>query len=78
MKPSAFCYWFQGYLEVSKATSLTSQQMKMVKRHLALVFNAARRSRAKRRGWSGKEIEYCEPRRYDPNRRICNSTVSKP
>jgi len=33
-----FCFWFQGYLEVSGATSLNEAQMECVRKHLALAF----------------------------------------
>jgi hypothetical protein len=34
-----FAYWLQGYFEIhGKAESLTPQQVEMIKRHLALVF----------------------------------------
>lgn len=38
MTPQEFCYWLQGYLELSESPSLSSRQTEMVKRHLALVF----------------------------------------
>lgn len=33
-----FCYWLQGYFEVSGATILTASQMEVVKAHLNMVF----------------------------------------
>lgn len=33
-----FCYWLQGYFEISKGEELNKSQVQMVKRHLALVF----------------------------------------
>lgn len=38
-----FCYWLQGFFEIHSATSneelvLTPQQVKIIERHLALVF----------------------------------------
>ena len=42
MKAESFCYWLQGYFELTDSEKgfggLTSDQAKMVKRHLALVF----------------------------------------
>lgn len=38
MTPEAFCYWLQGFLELSEAKTLTPQQLKAVREHLALVF----------------------------------------
>lgn len=33
-----FCYWLQGYFEVSEAEDLTPKQTEIVKAHLSLVF----------------------------------------
>jgi len=38
MTPQEFCYWLQGYFEVSGNETLTPEQVKMVKEHLQLVF----------------------------------------
>lgn len=43
MKASEFCYWLQGYFEISGSSpeepgALNSQQSAMIQRHLALVF----------------------------------------
>lgn len=42
MKAENFCYWLQGYLELTgagdKDFELTDKQVEMIKRHLALVF----------------------------------------
>jgi hypothetical protein len=43
MKASEFCYWLQGYFEISNAEAtpgkgLTHEQVEMIERHLALVF----------------------------------------
>jgi len=35
--PENFCYWLQGYLELSEKGGLSSQQVKVVREHLALV-----------------------------------------
>jgi hypothetical protein len=37
MTPRDFVYWLNGYLEVSKAETMTMEQVKMVREHLALV-----------------------------------------
>lgn len=39
MDPKDFCYWLQGYIELSDATSLTPAQIKMIRDHLQTVFN---------------------------------------
>lgn len=33
-----FCYWLQGFFEVSKPIRIDDQQLEMIKRHLNLVF----------------------------------------
>lgn len=44
MKASEFCYWLQGFFEIAHAsddprkTSLNSEQVEIVQRHLSLVF----------------------------------------
>lgn len=39
MTPENFCYWLQGYLEISDSKDLDSNQLDIVKDHLKLVFN---------------------------------------
>lgn len=40
MQSRDFCYWLQGYFEITedKKTGLSTDQTDMIKRHLALVF----------------------------------------
>jgi hypothetical protein len=33
-----FCYWPQGYFELSEKTPLSQQQVQAIKKHLAMVF----------------------------------------
>jgi hypothetical protein len=33
-----FCYWLQGYLEVAKPSSILSDEVAMIQRHLNMVF----------------------------------------
>lgn len=33
-----FCYWLQGHFEIADTDKLSEAQVKMIKRHLALVF----------------------------------------
>ncbi len=33
-----FCYWAQGFFEVSGAETITKEQTEIIKKHLALVF----------------------------------------
>jgi hypothetical protein len=38
MTSENFCYWLQGYIELSNCKSLTPGQVKMISDHLQLVF----------------------------------------
>ena len=33
-----FCYWLQGFFEISKAETVTAEQKEIIKRHLDMVF----------------------------------------
>jgi hypothetical protein len=33
-----FCFWLQGYFELTKDEGLTNEQVELVRRHLDLVF----------------------------------------
>lgn len=39
MSTQDFCYWLQGYFEISGEECLTKEQVKIVKDHLKLVFD---------------------------------------
>ncbi len=34
----SFCYWLRGFFEISGETSLTKEQVDIISKHLALVF----------------------------------------
>lgn len=38
MTPEAFCYWLQGFFELSDAETLSPTQIQAIKNHLGLVF----------------------------------------
>lgn len=38
LDPEKFCYWLQGFIEMSGATSINEEQMKVLREHLELVF----------------------------------------
>lgn len=38
LAPENFCFWLQGFIEMSGATSINEEQMKVLKEHLELVF----------------------------------------
>ena len=33
-----FCFWLQGYFEISNSKSLSDEQVEVIKNHLALTF----------------------------------------
>ncbi len=39
MQPQDFCYWLQGFLEMSDAKTLDVKQLQVLRDHLNLVFN---------------------------------------
>ena len=39
MKPENFCYWLQGFVEISNTKTLSENEWLIVKDHLNLVFN---------------------------------------
>lgn len=38
MESEQFCYWLQGFFELSSSPNMSPQQVQIVKNHLALVF----------------------------------------
>lgn len=38
MKSTEFCYWLQGFFEISDAKTLTPKQVEIIQNHLKLVF----------------------------------------
>jgi hypothetical protein len=38
LKPENFTYWLQGFFEISGATTLNEEQVKIVKEHLEMFF----------------------------------------
>lgn len=38
MDEKSFCYWLQGFFEISEADKLSEKQVLMIKEHLKLVF----------------------------------------
>lgn len=39
MTPEQFCYWLQGFMEVSGAEKIDPKQLAVIKEHLQTVFN---------------------------------------
>ena len=39
MNELEFCYWLNGYFELSESDNLTPEQVKQIKEHLSLVFD---------------------------------------
>lgn len=38
MTPQDFCFWLQGFLEISESPGITEKQTSIIKDHLKLVF----------------------------------------
>lgn len=38
MTSNDFCYWLNGFFELSNGTTLSDEQVKIIKDHLSLVF----------------------------------------
>jgi hypothetical protein len=38
MTPEQFCYWLQGFIEVSKAKEIKAEQLTEIRNHLDTVF----------------------------------------
>ena len=38
MTPENFCYWLQGYFEISRNETLSKENVSQIKEHLELVF----------------------------------------
>lgn len=38
MKSRDFCYWLQGFFEISEGCSLNEKQIEVIKNHLNMVF----------------------------------------
>jgi hypothetical protein len=39
MTPEQFCYWLQGYIEITNPVHVNSEDLKKIKDHLTTVFN---------------------------------------
>jgi hypothetical protein len=39
MSPQDFCYWLQGFLEMTDTNKMSEKQVLMIREHLKLVFN---------------------------------------
>lgn len=39
MNEKEFCYWLQGFFEMTNPEELTPEQVKMIRQHLCLVFD---------------------------------------
>ena len=53
MKSRDFCYWLQGYFEISRTSDgITAEQLKIIHRHLNMVFA---HEVVDNSGWSGND-----------------------
>lgn len=61
MTPENFCYWLQGYIEISRATNqalvITDKEVKVIEDHLKLVF----KKETPNRSVSGVELAHGYP-----------------
>lgn len=48
MTTDAFCYWLNGFFELSNSNTLSSKQVQQIKDHLNLVFNKVTPDRNKK------------------------------
>ena len=44
MTPLEFCYWLQGFMEISDPSNIDETQTAIIKEHLGLVFNKETRN----------------------------------
>lgn len=60
MTPEQFCYWLQGFFELSENNELTDKQIAIIQDHLGLVFEKVTpdRTDCKEETDSKKRIEY--------------------
>lgn len=47
MQPDSFCYWLQGFFEISDPATLDATQVQIIKDHLAEVFHKVTPDRRK-------------------------------
>lgn len=47
MSPEQFCYWLQGFLEISQVQGVTPEQTQVIRDHLGLVFEKKTIDRSK-------------------------------
>jgi len=53
MTPQEFCYWLQGFLEISNARKIDADQLTIIKDHLQLVFKKETPNRVNFREFTG-------------------------
>jgi hypothetical protein len=61
MTPENFAYWLQGFFEIAGSDELTETQVKMVKDHLALVFQKVTPDRSKKVKKKKKDVTCTTP-----------------
>jgi hypothetical protein len=89
MNSQEFCYWLQGFFEMTDAKEITPEQVDMIKRHLSLVFvNVTRPSveekgkekKGKKRGKKGDVASTAEIAEWlskiDPLEKVITVTCS--
>ena len=53
MEETSFCYWLQGFFELSNSNKLTTKQVQQIKDHLDLVFTKVTPNRNKEKKSAG-------------------------
>jgi len=69
MKPEQFCYWLQGFFEISETEDLSTKQVSMINEHLQLVFTKVTGGSSGGSGGGGQQIT--------PGRSIYNTPTGK-
>ena len=77
MTPENFCYWLQGYMEITDDYRLNAHQASIVKDHLKLVFEKktpkyrlTTDAHEQFREATGEEINLVDFKNFDPNKLI--------
>ena len=64
MDAQQFCYWLQGYFEISGSDKLTKEQIQIIRDHLQLVFKKETPNYTYPNFWEGYDFSKYEPLKY--------------
>jgi len=76
MNEEQFCYWLQGFFEMTEADTLSKKQILMIKEHLNLVFTKVTNSPKDLAG-EDSSIFFVPRPGYDPNEPVCQTVETK-